>query len=188
MPTPSDDEILASVRAGDVASFAVLYRRYSERGMRYAGSVLRNASDAEEVVQEAFCRLLRAFRTDAPPLRPGGLGATFFKTLRNLTIDALRRRRLRAHVSLEAAAEPAAPFLAHVDSAAPERARVRALLSALPSQAREALELRVAGGLSYDEIAAVLGATRAQVRTWIYRARRSLEALLEMERSRDARL
>ena len=36
-------------------------------------------------------------------------------------------------------------------------------------------KLKLKGGLSYDQIAAVLGCTRAQVRTWIYRARRSLE-------------
>ncbi len=187
MTTRSDDQIIASFQAGDATSFPVLYRRYSGRGLRYAASVLRDVDDSEEVVQEAFCRLLRSLRTGAIAPRQGEFAATFFKTVRNLAIDTLRRRRVRTHVSLEtspdASVDPASSAAAAAGTSEPAPERVRELLATLPASLRDALELRAVGGLTYDEIAAVLGATHAQVRTWIYRARRSLEDAFAREQS-----
>ncbi len=51
-------------------------------------------------------------------------------------------------------------------------------LEQLPPEWADALKLKVNGQLSYAEIADVMNATHAQVRTWIYRARRQLETEL----------
>ena len=56
--------------------------------------------------------------------------------------------------------------------------QIGTLMDELPNQWADALRLKVDGGLSYDEIARSLECTRAQVRTWIYRARRKLEEQL----------
>ena len=48
------------------------------------------------------------------------------------------------------------------------------ILAELPDNWSAALNLKVSAGLGYDEIASVLGATRDQVRIWIYRARKQI--------------
>ncbi|MFH0944150.1 MAG: RNA polymerase sigma factor [Planctomycetota bacterium] len=162
-------------------AYSSLYEQYASRGMRYAQTLLGNESDAEEAVQEAFCRLLSPFRERRPAPSPRAFGGTFFRTLRNLSIDCLRRRQHRDHVPLSDLPEPPvardAEGLASRDDSWLERAMER-----IPRQQLEALGLRVDGALSYDEIASIMDCTRAQVRTWIFRARRQLA--LELERSR----
>ena len=160
-----------------------LHRRYAPQGIRYAFSMLRNRADAEEVTQEAFCRLWAAhpqwqemtgngvaqeLQTQFPPL--------FFTTIRNQCIDQIRKRQRQRQVSLESTPEPVSKRTTDVSELDQQ---IVQLLSQLPDNWADALKLKVNGRLSYAEIASVLGATHAQVRTWIYRARRRLAAELE---------
>lgn len=172
----NDQEAISSYNNGDSAAFRVLYERYAARGLSYAQSILRNRSDSEEALQEAFCRLLGPIRSGGVDAGKGGFGALFFGTIRNLSIDMIRRRRTATSVSLEAVAEPAAET-AEAKAAAPETLErtVREALDVLPVHHADAFKLRLNAGLSYDQIAEVLGCTRNQVRSWIYRARRRLE-------------
>ncbi|MFG0316438.1 MAG: RNA polymerase sigma factor, partial [Planctomycetota bacterium JB042] len=153
--------------AADDAS-SLPYRRYAERGFRFAHAMLRNVDDAEETVQEAFCRLAAAKQLEPPAFEP-----RFFRTVRNLAIDRLRQRPHRAHLPLDESALPARAAAPPDD--APLAPRLRRLVADLPAPQRDALLLRVHGGLAYDAIAAALDATTTQVRTWIFRARRKLE-------------
>ena len=156
---------------------AVEYEQFCERGVRYAYSILRNMADAEEAVQEALCRLLRQHRT---PASLSQHAAVYFKIVRNLCIDQLRyRQRFEPLVT-----EPADPrgstdgFAAGTGAAGELDAlqdRISVAIASLPESWAAALRLRVDAGLRYDEIAGVLDCTPAQVRTWIFRARRQLE-------------
>jgi RNA polymerase sigma-70 factor (ECF subfamily) len=150
-----------------------VYDRYALRGLRYAYAIVRNPSDAEDVVQEAFCRMLapgrrREWTTGQRPFAP-----VFFTTVRHLSIDVLRKRgrevKLVQH-GPRSSHEPSA-----VSNAMAIAGHVRELIELLPATWAEALKLRIDAELSYDEIGRVLGCTRSQVRTWIYRARRRLE-------------
>lgn len=165
----TDEEIMACLCAGDRSAFHFLYERYAARGVCYAQTLLKNRYDAEEAVQEAFCRLLKPLQRGAVSEKRGGFGALYFKTLRNLCIDTLRRSK--SHLSIEAVPEPSAP----ADSPSEVEGEVKAALEALPPKHGEALKLKLEGGLTYREIAGILDCTHTQVRTWIYRARRSLE-------------
>jgi len=178
----TDEKAVSSLRTGDNGAFHVLYERYAPRGLSYANAILHNESDAEEALQEAFCRLLKPIRSGGVDPARGGFRALFFGTLRNLSIDVLRRRRSSGHLSLEAVPEPG------VVSGAEARAgaggvsievadTVRVAFRALPERHAEALRLRLNGELTYEQIAGVLGCSRGQVRTWIFRARRRLEEI-----------
>lgn len=157
------------------------YRQYVERGFRVAHAMLRHVDDAEETVQEAFCRLIQA-----EGLETGGFEPRFFRTLRNLAIDKIRGRPRRRSVPLdEAAHAPTQDALP--DDSLPLAARIAALMDELPERQRSALALRVHGGLGYDAIAAALDASSTQVRTWIFRARRHLERALRHEGVRTER-
>ena len=55
-----DSATLASAKAGDLDAFAAIVRLYQPRCLRFARSMLRNAEDAEEAVQDAWMRVYRA--------------------------------------------------------------------------------------------------------------------------------
>jgi RNA polymerase sigma factor (sigma-70 family) len=180
----TDDEILASLNAGCGSALSVLYDRYAGPGVRYAHAILRDRGEAEEAVQEVFCRLLKPLRNGVVDPGRGGFGAFYFKALRNRCIDVMRRRsRSRRFLSLrEAAAVPAPEGAQGKEGGEIDlEAQVRKAMEALPSGQGDALKLRLEGGLSYEQIAQVLDCTKAQVRTWIFRARRNLEENLSRE-------
>lgn len=136
--------------------------------------MLRNSADAEEVVQEAFCRLLisrhRVEDSDE-------FAAVFFATVRNLCVDVIRRRQRRPTMSivdLATESKESAEAEGSGELALLQRA-IRDAIDKLPEQWSAALRLRIDGSLSYDKIAHVLNCSKAQVRTWIFRARRELE-------------
>ena len=156
-----------------------LLDRYAPRGIRYAFSILRNRADAEEISQEAFCRLWAAY----PDLKNGNgqslekqFPRLFFATIRNQCIDLIRKRSKQKQIALDLTEEPVART-----ELRPEQeleTQIVHWLEQMPTQWADALKLKINGQLSYAEIAEVMNATHAQVRTWIYRARRQLETEL----------
>lgn len=149
------------------------YQQYSNRGVLYADSIVRSTNDAEEIVQDAFCRLLKCL-SNRPIESETRFRATFFTTIRNLCIDLLRRRKRRPTTSLENVAEPTCHQ--HTESAYEDAKRkVGEAMDVLPDNWAAALRLKVHATLSYCEIAEALDCTQAQVRTWIFRARKRLK-------------
>ena len=151
------------------ADWEAVYQQWSARGVRFAFGLLHSHADAEEAVQEAFYRLWVS-RTWDHDLETWG--PMFFTTIRNLAIDLLRQRGRRPCVSIAAMEDLMDPR--KDDESQPSPDVVRQLIDRLPDPWRDALQLRVDAELSYQEIAQVLHCTSAQVRTWIYRARRRL--------------
>lgn len=88
---PSDEALLAAIAAGDEGATVTFVRRYQRRVYGLAVGVLRDPAAAEDVAQEA---LLRAWR-HAPVFDPrrGSVENWLLTITRNLSIDALRRRR-----------------------------------------------------------------------------------------------
>lgn len=144
---------------------------------RYAMSIVRVWADAEEIVQEAFCRMVQSDRLseEADFDTDSAQRALFFAMVRNLSIDRLRKKKRRRFEPMDVG--KLATNKNHSDETTLQRLEksVQAILKELPSQWSDALQLKVNGGLSYEEISNVLDATHAQVRTWIYRARKQLE-------------
>lgn len=156
-----------------------VFGQFAPQGIRYAYSMLRNQADAEDVTQEAFCRLWAAnpeWKVASCVRLEERFAPLFFTAIRNQCIDVIRKRSRQNQVSLETTAEPSARPATDVIELETEVAR---LLEQLPQEWAEALQLKVNGKLSYQEIAEVLNVTHGQVRTWIYRARRTLEAGLK---------
>ena len=156
-----------------------LLDQYAPRGIRYAFSILRNQADAEEISQEAFCRLWAAY----PDWKNGDgqsldkqFPSLFFATIRNQCIDVIRKRSKQKQIALDLTDEPVARSESRTEKQL--ETQITYWLEQLPAQWADALKLKVNGQLSYAEIAEVMNATHAQVRTWIYRARRQLETEL----------
>lgn len=173
------NETETSSASADVLHSEGLFRRFAPQGIRYAFSMLRNRADAEEAAQEALCKLWAAnpdWQKEDCEVWEKKFPSLFFTTIRNHCIDLIRKKSKRKTTTLDVTAEPAAKPKTAVAELEAEVAR---LVDQLPEKWAEALKLKVNGELSYSEIAEVMDVTHAQVRTWIYRARRNLETELK---------
>ena len=76
----SDAVVVANVRAGDSAAFAIIVARYRTQFSRYAVRMLGNREDAEEALQDAFVRAFKSLETCEDPAK---FGSWFFRILAN---------------------------------------------------------------------------------------------------------
>ncbi len=140
-----------------------LYAEHGSDLLRYLQRVFGHAASSEDLLQETFVRALLGWRrmSEAVSAR-----AWLFGIARNVGREAARRRRPEMLPS-----DVAAP----AESPADERLdRVRAAMVMLPEEQREALELRLTAGLSYEEIASVTGVPVGTVRSRLHYAVRRL--------------
>ena len=153
------------------ARFAELVKRQSRFVFRVAWTVLRNAHDTEDVVQEAFLKL---YRTGAWQ-RMDDERAFLARTAWRLDVDRVRTNRGRA-VAIETRSDDADPERAAI--AANSSAVVQRLIDALPEELRQPLALSAIEELRSGEIAVVMGISEGTVRSRIMRARQILRQKL----------
>lgn len=174
----SDDALLALYAAGDVAAARVLTARLVPRVLGFAGRLLGDRSEAEDVAQEAMVRLWRA----APGWRAGEaqVATWLYRVAANLCTDRLRARGRRGPVGVDDLPE-VADGAAGAEAGMIEADRMAALdgaLAALPERQRQALVLRHLEGLSNPEIAQAMDIGVEAVESLTARAKRALAALL----------
>ncbi|MGQ9592113.1 MAG: RNA polymerase sigma factor [Planctomycetota bacterium] len=169
----SDRDLIERYRRGEEKAFEEFYRRHRRPIFAYLLACARNRETAEELLQETFFAFLRSLdRLDgSADLRP-----YLFRTARNLAIDWVRRRRSSERALERRAADP---FFRRCGEAPSEAAdedaeRLSALLDRLPDEQREAIVLKVFGGLTFREIGLLTGSPEATV---VSRYRYGLEKL-----------
>ncbi len=173
----------ARQRAED-AAISALVDQYAAALYRVAYSVLRNPSDAEDAVQEAFLRVLR-HRHALGEVRDHRVW--LIRIVWNIVLD--RKRRAKTRPETDDVAElvrvlPSKGLSAEeLASAAQHHARVLACVEQLPGKEREVLLLSAFEELTSVEIAAVLDITESSVRSRLFRARNLMAGLLDHERS-----
>jgi RNA polymerase sigma-70 factor (ECF subfamily) len=178
----SDEELVAAVRAGEATAFDQLMLRWDRKIRGAAYRVLGSDDEAREVTQEAF---LRAFRHLQSFKQEARFSSWLYQIALNLCRDRLRRRRGREFVSLEAVAEAAPARLRAGRSAlelveAQDLSRlVAAAVETLSEEQREVVVLKEYQGLTFPEIAEVLGVPVSTVKTRLYRALSQLRVRLE---------
>jgi RNA polymerase sigma-70 factor (ECF subfamily) len=165
-------------------ALAALVEQYAPTLYRVAFSVLRNAADAEDAVQEAFLRVLR-HRDTLDEVRDQRVW--LIRIVWNIVLDRKRRAKTRPEtddISELARVLPATGLTAEDRAAAAQHhAQVLAQIDKLPTKEREVLVLSAFEELSSVEIAAVLGITESSVRSRLFRARNLVAGFLERPRS-----
>ena len=163
---------------------AALVSQYSGTLYRVAFSVMRNAADAEDAVQEAFLRVLR-HRDTLHELRDQRVW--LIRIVWNIVLDRKRRAKTRPEtddVADLARVLPAEGLSAEqIAAAAQHHAQVLACVDRLPIKERQVLMLSAFEELSSVEIASVLGITESSVRSRLFRARNLMADLLNHARS-----
>ncbi|HVP38360.1 MAG TPA: sigma-70 family RNA polymerase sigma factor [Candidatus Saccharimonadales bacterium] len=182
----SDEELMARVMQGSEGAFAALVDRYSQRILNTVYRYVGDRARAEDLAQEVF---LRVYVHRARYRAGGKFSAWLFTIAVNLAKNEIRSRvRHRGTASLEELQETSGDVeLALVDrTRRPDRWAEQAELEAavseaveeLPEPYREAVVLRDLDGLSYEEIADILGIPGGTVRSRINRARHLLKKKL----------
>ena len=166
------------------AAVAALVSQYTGTLYRVAYSVLRNAADAEDAVQEAFMRVLR-HRETLHEVRDQRVW--LIRIVWNIVLDRKRRAKTRPEtddVAELARVLPAGGLSAEERaSAAQPHASVLACVEQLPAKERQVLMLSAFEELTSVEIASVLGITESSVRSRLFRARNLMAGLLDHQRS-----
>jgi RNA polymerase sigma-70 factor (ECF subfamily) len=173
-----------SRRRAEDAALAALVDQYAGALYRVAFSVLRNAADAEDAVQEAFLRVLR-HRHTLEEVRDHRVW--LIRIVWNIVLDRKRRAKTRPEtddVNELARVLPSAGLTAEqLAAAAQHHAHVLSCVDQLPAKDRQVLMLSAFEELSSVEIASVLGITESSVRSRLFRARNLMAGLLNHERS-----
>jgi RNA polymerase sigma-70 factor (ECF subfamily) len=164
-------------------ALAALVSQYAATLYRVAFSVLRNASDAEDAVQEAFVRVLR-HRDTLGEIRDHRVW--LIRIVWNVVLDRKRRMKTRPEtddVSDLARVLPAEGLSAEDRAAAAQHhAHVLSCVEQLPEKERQVLMLSAFEELNTVEIAGVLGVTESSVRSRLFRARNLMGGLLNHSR------
>ena len=172
----SDAELMAAYVAGDQAAFRALFARLAPQLHRIAVYQLARSEDANDLVQQTFLHLHRARRDyqAGAPVKPW-----LVTILLNLKRDLLRRGARRPEHPLR----EAEPGDHRVELANGERrARggdVRAAIAKLPEAQAEVIVLHWFGGLSFPEVARVVGASLSAVKVRAHRGYARLRTILD---------
>jgi RNA polymerase sigma-70 factor (ECF subfamily) len=156
-------------QAGDETAFVEIVQRYHQRLRYYVRRLSVDASRADDVLQEVWLAVYRSL----PRLRrPGALAAWLYRIARNAAMA--EQRRDRAMVGLEQEAEAPAATETEPDLAPEDVAKMHSCLDGLAPHHREVLVLRFFEGLSYEDIADVVGSPLGTVRSRLHHAKRAL--------------
>lgn len=183
--TEPDHELVRRVQKGDRRAFDVLFLRYRHKIRGLVGRFVRDPSEVDDVVQEAFIKAYRAlpnFRGDS----------AFYTWLYRIAVNASKnyvaassRRTPTVDIEVGTAeqldlADGTYPLR---DSESPEQAlrrdelaaAIRQAISDLPDDLRTTVTLREFDGLSYRQIAEITDCPVGTVRSRIFRAREAID-------------
>lgn len=171
-------KFVRDLRRRDEETVRCFLEEYRPRVFSFVFSMLMNKEDAEDVTQEALIKVLHnidRFKGDS------SLTTWVFRIARNSAID-LRRKSIRWDASLQNYREVvdfgAAPMADAPDVAYQTKEGFGVLvevLEKLSSEHREILVLREVDGLSYEEIAEVIGISSGTVMSRLFYARKKLQ-------------
>ncbi len=177
-----DHELVLRAQRGDKRAFELLVNKYERKVQRLLSRLVRDPAEVEDVTQEAFIKAFRAL----PTFRGE---SAFYTWLYRIAINtaknylAAQGRKAPATVDLAPEdAENSADGEFSRDASTPEQElmsrqvaeTVNSAMDALPEELRAAIMLREIEGMSYDEIAAIMGCPIGTVRSRIFRAREAI--------------
>jgi RNA polymerase sigma-70 factor (ECF subfamily) len=178
----TDGELVIRAREQHMSAFQQLAERYKKKIYYTAYGVVKNRSDAEDIVQET---LLQALRSLHLLRQPDGFGPWVLRIAYNRAVDIFRRRKREV---LPEQDDDGADMFSLLESEAPAQdpqrmmesreitTIVRATLARLPESQRTAFTLKHVANLSIREIAEATSSSESTVKTNIYRAVQKLRA------------
>jgi RNA polymerase sigma-70 factor (ECF subfamily) len=192
--TRTDEELVAGAQAGDLDCFNQLVSRWERPIFALAYRTIGREEEARDVTQEAFLRAyrgLRAFKGEAK------FSSWLYRITLNLCRDWIRRERRAPIVAVPEGTDPidladaqAVPSDSVEDLVA-RREMSKAVAKAmaeLPEEQRTTILLKEFHGLTFQEIADMLGCPLSTVKTRLYQGLSVLRRRLERQQAEEAAL
>jgi RNA polymerase sigma-70 factor, ECF subfamily len=190
-----DRKLVRTAQKGDQAAFRTLVEKYQRRVYQLALGMTKDPDDAMDISQETFVRVHRylpSFKGDS------SFFTWTYRIAMNLCLDAQRRKGRSERVDLTQGDEAEIEAAMDAPSAAlagPQRTALNAelrekmeeALQGLSENHRSILLLRELEGLSYDELAKVLGIRKGTVMSRLFHARLKMQNKLREYLGDDAR-
>lgn len=174
----SDDELMQLAQAGLRDAFAVLVGRHAQRIVNLCSRFANDPDLGRELAQDTWVMVWQGRGKYRPD---GGFVPWLITVARNRCRNQLRRRKLAAVHELEALPPDSPRSTGQLDELLREerRRRVRLALGELSYPMREALLLRYAEDLRYDEMTNVVGTGESTLRSRVHHALKLLKQKLE---------
>lgn len=171
-------ELIRRCRTGEQKAYTELIRRYKGRVASTVFGMLGRCDEADDVGQEVFIRFFNSidnFRGEASP------GTYLTRIAINLSINELRRRKLRRFLSIEKMREDGIEITDTDWKGSPEEDRelVEKGLQQLSAKYRSVLVLRLIEGYSTEETAKILNLPAGTVLSRLARAQMKLREYLK---------
>ena len=185
-PLLDDSTLAGQAAAGSQRAFRELLERYEKPVFSQVYRMVRDRALAEDLAQDAFIRAFNAIASYNPRYK---FSSWIFKIAHNVTIDHLRRKRIRTisiHGSPNALTEEEQARTSPILESSNERPdayvenmelgnQIEEAIGRLRPQYRAATLLRHVEGYSYQEIADIMDVPLGTVKTYIHRARLELK-------------
>ncbi len=167
----SEREVIKKVQKGQTEAYQVIVERYMKRAYYIALGFVRNAQDALDVSQESFIKAFRKIKRFDPEK---SFFPWFYKLLKNLCLDHIKRRRRTQEIPLDEA---------RVLKEEREDREMKEILwrsiEELPFEQREVIILRYFQQYSYQEIAEMTARPVGTVMSSLYYAKKRLREAIK---------
>ena len=191
-----EGKLALAVHRREGGAFEQLVGAYGKPLFNYVQRLVHNASDAQEVVQDAFLRAHKALTRRYSPdrCREMALKAWLFRIARNLAQNKLRsRRRHDREMALEEGhnpvgfdgSQPSVTVLCDLERKQ-ELLRLDRAIASLPRESRELILLRFIEEMSYSEIANTVGGSETALRGKVFRALKKLRDATQLQETTNA--
>jgi RNA polymerase sigma-70 factor (ECF subfamily) len=177
--------LLEAARDGNADAFAALVRRFQASTYQFILRMVRRGAVAEDLSQEVFVRMWRNLgHIESAGMLPGWLR----RVAANAVIDHWRKEESRQRRIQELREHPIARRIVRPSTRMESRealGSVQEAIETLPAKLKSVLVLRTREGLSYEELADVLGLSLNAVRSRLFRARQELLEALKHSSAAD---
>ncbi len=184
----SDAALMLKVQGGNDAAFEALVGRYQQPVINVVARIVGDPTEAEDVAQNVF---LQAYKAAGRYKATAKFSTWLFTIARNLSLNELRRRSRHPASSMDAPPDwdeeqPARQFEDRTVPLASEAAlqselaeKIEQVLAELPANQRTAIVLIREKGVSYEEIARILGCSLSAVKSLIHRGRETIKSRIK---------
>jgi RNA polymerase sigma-70 factor (ECF subfamily) len=183
---PSED-LMARIAKGDDSAFEILVNRHQTSILNLVYRFIGDRTQAKDLAQEVFIRVWQAAKTYKPEAK---FTTWLYRITANLCLNELKSARRKKWFSfLQSDEDSGNTFEETIADSSPsaedfllskERSRqISDALQSLPENQRMALVLKRYDGLSYEEVAQIIGCSVSAVESLLVRAKRTLQEKLK---------
>lgn len=174
MESQSDEQLVESLRRGDVDAFEELYHRYKRHIFTFCLKLTGDRSLAEDATHDAF---LKMYQNAGTLVDTSVFRSWLFTVARNEVFKMLRKHHRNGTVDAESVWTEETPLtFAQTNDT---KAIVAGCIDALKPEYKEVLLLREYEQRSYEEIAVITGNSKSSVKSRLFKARKALAEKLK---------